>query len=192
MRITTKYDASYLRRFLCLEAGVFCFPTDTLFALSCDATNSEAINKLFAIKKRPIDKTAPILVSSLDMAQEYVEFSNIELELAKLYWPGALTMVVKAKKNKLSDIAIRDSTIGIRMPNCQYACKIIEDVGRPVIGTSANIAGGPNLLCAKEISDILNVPIIETPTIPSGKSSTIIKVKYDGDIEIIRQGALQI
>src|SRR3954469_17572372 len=98
---------------------VICFPTDTLFALSCDASNYDAIHKLFALKQRDKNKTMPILVADLATAMEIVHFDPVSLKLAQSFWPGPLTLVLEAKNTaRIAPLLIaEDFTIAIRVPN---------------------------------------------------------------------------
>jgi L-threonylcarbamoyladenylate synthase len=124
------------------------------------------------------------------MAQEYVYFSDKELELAQEYWPGALTLVLNAMPGKVADIALRDGAIGVRVPGDRAARELIEAIGVPLIGTSANIAGGDNLLTSQEIEAQLRVQVLDTGCIPNGSCSTIVRVQEGGVLNVLRQGAV--
>ncbi len=186
-------DLDYINQLIRNEKGVLAFPTDTLFALACDATSEEAIRKLFAVKRRHVEKTAPILVSSLEMAQSYVYFNEVALQLACKYWPGALTLVLPVKQGLVAELAVREGTIGVRVPGDDTARAIIQHVGVPLVGTSANLADGPNLLSADEIEQQLGVYVVKTgATTLRGIASTIAAVDAVGKITIIRQGAVSV
>lgn len=154
-----------------LQAGqITCLPTDTLFALACDATNQEAVNNIFRIKARDSAKPLPILCASLEQAQQYGIFSTQALQLAQFFWPGQLTLIIpirtpnslaitqsesyttqqflskKAKDNFLS------TSIAIRVPKQKQLLDIINKLGKPLIGTSANLTGHNNLHSISEIT----------------------------------------
>ncbi|MDF3047929.1 MAG: putative yrdC protein [Candidatus Midichloriaceae bacterium] len=176
-----------------LKGGVISFATDTLFALACDATSDAAIEKLFALKKRPIEKTAPILVRSLEQAQSYAYFNDIALTLAKAFWPGALTLVLPVlEPTTLSGHTIREGTIGLRVPNSELSLNLIKEWGIPILGTSANIAGGPNLTTAEEIEAVFGneALIIKSENKISGTASTILKIVGD-EVFLIREGSIK-
>lgn len=173
------------------NGGIVAFATDTLFALACDATNTETIVRLFDIKQRPIEKTAPLLVSDIQMAMRCVYFSKNATNLATKHWPGALTMILPSKPDYISRVAVRDGTLGVRQPNNAAAIEIIQEAGVPLIGTSANIAGGENLMDLESIQKVFgkDVFIIDTGHIPNGTPSTIVDMCGDS-MRIIRQGAI--
>jgi L-threonylcarbamoyladenylate synthase len=176
-----------------LKGGTVSFATDTLFALACDATNDEAIKQLFALKKRPIEKTAPILVASLEQAQHYAYFNHTALKLAKAFWPGALTLVLPVlESTSLSHHTIRDRTIGLRIPKSELSLNLIKECGVPILGTSANIAGGPNLTTGEEIEAVFGneVLVIKSEKNISGTASTILKIVED-DVFLIREGSIK-
>src|SRR6266581_654728 len=85
------------------DGGIVIFPTDTAFGIGCRIDNSEAIKRLFAIRKRPETQAAPVLVSSLDMAQDYVLPipGGVVEKLVKPYWPGALTIILPCREEKV-------------------------------------------------------------------------------------------
>ncbi len=197
-----------------LAGEVIAFPTDTLYALACDATNDRAIEKLFAIKKRSMEKTAPVLVGSIPQAFSLGKNSNIAYNLAARFWPGALTLVLEVFKEnrplgnlasgsqvlefteegynmRLSKLAIRDGTVALRMPNNDMALDIIKACGVPLLGSSANISGSAALNDADEIYNAFRelAFVIKTDVKVSGKASTIVKIS-DENIEIIRAGGI--
>lgn len=175
-----------------LAGEVVAFPTDTLFALAVDATNTKAIEKLFALKKRPLERTAPVLVASLEEGLKHAEFNEAALKLAHAFWPGALTMVLPVRENSpLSPIAIRGDTVGLRMPECDIALQILNSCSVPLLGTSANLSGGPDLNDASEIHNTFGnglAYVVEPELKPSGVASTIVKV--DNKISILRLGVI--
>lgn len=124
------------------NAGIIIFPTDTAFGIGCRIDNEKAVSRLFEIRKRPKNKAVSILVSSIDMAREYVEEIPQDVEdLMKKYWPGALTIILKSRKGAILNLVLGGGeTIGIRMPNHPAILKIIERVGIPILGPSANFS----------------------------------------------------
>ena len=112
------------------QGKIICIPTDTIYALSCDATNIEAIQKIYKIKQRPLDKTLPIFVADIKMAESYINFFRKELALAKIFWPGALTLASKIKDDckNIPNVLINNKKIAIRVPKSkliQSICKYI-------------------------------------------------------------------
>lgn len=128
-----------------MHGGVGIFPTDTAFGLGCRIDNIKAVSRLFAMKERSQYKASPVLVDSIEMAQEYLlPFSDEVVEkLFKPYWPGALTVVLPSRVEKVSPIITGGGrTLGVRMPNHDDMLTIISEIGVPILGTSANFAGG--------------------------------------------------
>ena len=126
------------------NGGIVIFPTDTAFGIGCRIDDAEAVKRLFKIRRRPSTQATPVLVDSLEMAQEYV--GNIPPEvigkLIKPYWPGALTIILYCNKVKVPSLVRGGgSTLGVRMPNHQVTQAIISGVGVPILGPSANFHG---------------------------------------------------
>lgn len=126
------------------RGGIVIFPTDTVYGIGCRIDDESAIKRLFALRKRPETQATPVLVSGLEMAQEYL-LSVPEEVIAKLikpYWPGGLTIVMQSKTEKVP-ILVRGGgdTIGVRMPNHPTTLALIAGLGVPMLGPSANFHG---------------------------------------------------
>lgn len=126
------------------NGGVGVFPTDTAYGIGCRIDDEKAVGRLFKLRKRSETKAVPVLVSSVDMAKKYWESTPEEVakELVSKYWPGALTIILRCNKEKVPDLVRGGGdTLGLRMPDNEVLLKIIEEVGVPIVGTSANFAG---------------------------------------------------
>lgn len=126
------------------NGGIIIFPTDTAFGIGCRIDNEKAIERLFRIRKRPLSQASPVLVDSIEMAQDYLlPIPKDVLEnLIKPYWPGALTIILHCIKEKVPELVRGGtSTLGVRIPNSQTALRIIKEVGVPILGPSANFHG---------------------------------------------------
>lgn len=126
------------------QGGIIIYPTDTAFGIGCDMTNSDAVNRLFEIRKRPTNKATPVLVSGISMALEYVTtiLPDVKEKLIDPFWPGALTIVLPCITEKVPSLARGGGkTIGVRMPNHEVPLTIINGIGVPLLGPSANFAG---------------------------------------------------
>ena len=178
------------------QGGIIIFPTDTAFGIGCRIDNQEAIERLFKIRKRPQDQAVPVLVSGLKMAKDYArEFSEEVIQkLIKPYWPGALTIVVRCQKNKIHEL-IRGGTetIGLRMPNNTTILKVIEQVGIPILGPSANFHGENTPFDLKDLNPELVrlVDFVLEGECTLKKPSTVVDVTQ-AQWKILRQGALNI
>jgi L-threonylcarbamoyladenylate synthase len=127
------------------KGGIVIFPTDTAFGIGCRVDDERAVEKLFRLRKRPETKATPVLVSGLEMARDYLQdVPDVVVDkLIKHYWPGALTIVLRAKIQKVPELVRGGGdTLGVRMPNHPLTLDLIGKVGTPIVGTSANFAGG--------------------------------------------------
>lgn len=174
------------------EGGVIIFPTDTVYGLGCDPAQAPAVRRIFELKQRQ-DKPLPILASSIDVIGEVAELSEQALELGASFWPGALTLILKRRKNKLDEPALRLPTIGIRVPNHGVPLRIAEAAGGFLVGTSANIAGGKTPASfediPKELVDKVAV-VIKSGPCRLGRESTIVDATRHPPT-IVREGALK-
>jgi len=126
------------------EGGIVIFPTDTAYGIGCRIDDEKAIKRLFKLRKRAETKATPVLVSSLEMASQYWQSvpERVVEKLVKPYWPGALTIVLPCKKEKVPSLVRGGgNTLGLRMPDNDTLLEIISAVGVPIVGTSANFAG---------------------------------------------------
>ena len=126
------------------QGGIIIFPTDTAFGIGCRIDNEQAVQKLFKIRKRPESQATPVLVSSVEMAQDYLRSIPQEVidKLINKYWPGALTIVLACKTVKVPTLVRGGTnTLGVRMPNHQDTLELIKNTGVPFLGPSANFHG---------------------------------------------------
>ena len=135
---------------------IICIPTDTLFALSCNATNPIAVGKLYDLKRRNKDKKLPVFFRDLEHVKQHCELPEIALKLANEFWPGKLTMILKLRDN--SNIAMNafdmdNSSVATRVPGDKTILSVINLLGDPIIGTSANISGDENINSYDEIEE---------------------------------------
>lgn len=125
------------------QGGIVIFPTDTAFGIGCRIDRESTIKKLFEIRKRPLSQAVPVLVGSLEMAKEYADISeDIINKLVIPFWPGALTIVLNAKLEKVPTLVRGGgNTIGLRQPKHEMVSQIIKKTGVPILGPSANFHG---------------------------------------------------
>ena len=189
------------------QGGVILYPTDTIWGLGCDATNPEAVKRIYEIKRRDDSKSMVLLASDLDQVARYVkEIPPMAIDLVEvndkpmtLIYPGALTYPApaegeapKADKYHLAYNAVAaDGTVGIRIPLMDFCKRMAEKLGKPVVSTSANISGQPSPKKFKDIPEEITsvVDYIVDPRIEAtstGEASQIIKIGLDGEVEIIR------
>ena len=175
------------------NGGVVAIPTDTLYALAADVFNTAALDRIFAIKGRSDDLALPVLVSGWDQLEMVAENTPPKTRaLAERFWPGALTLVMQ-KANGLPDrLTAGRPTVAVRMPGHPVPIELINRLGSPITGTSANISGGADLLTLDELSSQLGEPvdlIVEKGPTPKGTASTIVDIT-SGKPRLLREGAI--
>lgn len=173
------------------QGGVILYPTDTVWGLGCDATNPVAVEKIYAIKERPANKSMIVLVADEQEVLQYV--SNLDRQvfdyLHKLQKP---TTVIYEGATGLADNLINaDGTVAIRMVKEDFCKQLIKRFGKPLVSTSANISGQETPAVFNQISDVIKqrvdyiVNYRQEETAPAAPSS-IIKWGREG-ITVIRE-----
>jgi L-threonylcarbamoyladenylate synthase len=183
--------------------GTILYPTDTVWGIGCDATNPEAVAKVFEIKKRPEAKSLVLLANDLDMVAKYVrEVPSIAVDLVEVNDAPMTIIYPEAQAGKAGEPGDRwhiawnavaeEGSVGIRIPLMDWCRQLVFKLGRPLVSTSANISGEPTPLRFSEISqeikdavDFVVPPSVDTQS--TGKASQILKVGLRGEIEIIRK-----
>lgn len=183
--------------------GTLLYPTDTVWGIGCDATNPEAVAKIFEIKRRPEAKSLVLLASDLDMVAKYIkEVPSIAIDLVEvndapmtIIYPEAIAGEQGAPGDRWHlawNAVAEDGTVGIRIPLMDWCKDLIFKLGRPIVSTSANISGEPTPQrfseidpAIKEAVDFVVPPSMDTQS--TGKASQILKVGLRGEIEIIRK-----
>lgn len=176
------------------SGGIVIFPTDTAFGIGCRMDDENAVSKLFALRRRPLEKAVPLLASSIEMVKKHVSDFPFEVEdLAKKYWPGALTIVLKANNTVSPLVCGGGDTVGFRIPNNEIIKAIISEVGVPILGSSANFAGEKTPFefedLDKELIKLVDFVVSGECTIK--KPSTVIDCSQK-PFRILREGALDI
>ena len=186
------------------SGGVILYPTDTVWGIGCDATDPEAVAKVYAMKKREDSKSLVLLASDMDMICRYVkEVPEMAVQLVEvndkpmtIIYPGAVAGekgCMKADRRALAfNTVAEDGTVGIRIPMMEFCQQLVAKLGRPLVSTSANISGEPTPKKYAEISEDIRSAVdhIVDPALEcgaTGQSSSIIKVGLDYSIEIIRK-----
>jgi len=183
-----EYASRYIRR-----GEVVGLPTDTFYALSADPFNLAAIETVFRCKGRPETKALPILVNSVEQAVGLArDVPHIFLELAQRFWPGALTLVVRATHRLPLKVTGNTGRVALRWPNSRVVTAVVEAVGGPITGTSANLSGFPSCTNAHQIVKQLDnrLPLIlDGGDTGATLASTIVRIDGD-DYAIVREGAI--
>ncbi len=175
-----------------IEAGnLVIVPTDTVYGISCDATNKDAIEKVFIAKQRE-QKPLIVMVSNMDMLKRYVkEISDLEQKIIDKYWPNTLTILFKKNDNLLNEITCGSEYVGIRMPNNKLLLDLMNKINKPIISTSANISGNSVITNTNLIEPELKkyISYVYDDGEKTNIASTLVKVE-DNKIKILREGIL--
>lgn len=137
--MTHNYDLNPILETL-ENGGSILYPTDTLWGLGCDATNAEAVDRIFHLKQRDRSKPFILLVSSVGMLKNYIEHLHPRIETLLLYHTRPLTIIYDKAKNLPPISTSNNGSVGIRIPNEEFCRKLIEAYGKPLIATPANIS----------------------------------------------------
>ena len=172
------------------------YPTDTVYGLGAIISNEESINNIYFAKSRSFNSPLIALLSSVDKVDEVAEVSVEDRELlnklAKAFWPGALTVILR-KKDYIPEIMVSGgNTIGVRIPNLDLAIKIIDLAGGVLATTSANISGEPSPKSYEELSETIKSKVnllIDGGECKLGEVSTIIDLTKRVP-KILRKGAI--
>ena len=133
------------------SGGIAVFPTDTVYGIGCDATNADAVDKIYKIKNRPGNKPLQIIVSDIEMLLRYAELTEEQEIFLKKYIPGPFTFVLKQKAYLPASPTL--GKIAVRLPELPFVRMIAEYLGNPIAATSANISGYPAPYSFSDITD---------------------------------------
>jgi L-threonylcarbamoyladenylate synthase len=174
------------------KGGTILYPTDTLWGIGCDATNNKTVQKVIKIKERRDNTSFIILIEKEKRILDYVK------EVPEILWDllknidTPLTIIYPNAKNLAKNVAAKDGSIGIRLVKNEFCEKMISKLNKPILSTSANFSGEKPPLMFKDISEKLKKKIdyivqADQNKLNKIKASTIIKLKMNGEFEIIRQ-----
>ena len=177
-----------------LQGGLVAYPTESFYGLAVDATNEEAIMKLFALKKRAAEHPILLLIPSVDLLTEYViRIPPVAHQLINEFWPGGLTLIFEASEKISPLLTAGTGKIGLRLSNHPLATALAQSMGAPITGTSANISGTPPCCNAREVLASFGEDIdliIDGGETAGGIGSTILDVTVDPP-QILRNGMIQ-
>lgn len=182
------YAANFIKR-----GRVIAIPTDTFYGLSTDPFNLAAIERVFQVKGRAENKALPILVNSVEQAVTLMrDVPDAFLTLATKFWPGPLTLVVEATHRLPLKVTGNSGRVALRWADSRIATALIEAVGGPITGTSANLSGHPSCTNAEQITQQLGKSlalVLDAGDTGGTLASTIVRINGD-EWTIVREGAL--
>ncbi len=173
------------------SGGTILYPTDTIWGIGCDATNIEAINKIFDIKKREKSKSLIILVESEKRLQDLVDVPEMAWEIIDLS-EKPVTIVYENPRNLPKEILADDGSIGIRLVKDDFCKKLISKLNKPLVSTSANFSGDKSPMKFSDITpemiDLVDFAVEENrEKVSQYSGSSVIKVWNDGRIKVLRE-----
>ena len=169
-------------------------PTETVYGLGADASNEEAVRKVFAAKGRPADNPLIVHLADFSQARDYTSFiPDLAYSLAEKFCPGPLTMVLP-KNEKIPMITSGGlDTVGIRVPSHPVMHRIIEISGRPIAAPSANTSGYPSPTAAEHVMRDMNgkiAAVVDGGSSRFGVESTVISIEGEDSVRILRPGCV--
>lgn len=173
------------------EGGIVVYPTDTIWGIGCDATNADAVARVYEIKRRADHKALITLVPDAGWVERYVEeVPDVAWELLDVA-VDPMTIVYDRGKNVATNLMGEDGSIGLRVTSEFYSRELCRRLRKPVVSSSANVSGDPSPMCFAEISkEILNaadyVAMYRRDDKGGIKASTVIRLGAGGLIKILR------
>ena len=176
------------------RGGLVVYPTETAYALGCDAANDGAVKKIFAVKKRDPSKPLPLIATSKTQVSKFCRSSMFARVLADRFWPGPLTLVMPMKKKGViaPGAADRAGEAALRVSPHPVARALAKALGRPIVSTSANRSGGgTRYRIAGALADLGTLPdlVLDAGPLPPRPPSTIVRCRA-GRCDILRSGPI--
>jgi L-threonylcarbamoyladenylate synthase len=174
------------------DGGIILYPTDTIWGIGCDATNAEAVKKIYDLKQRDETKSMIILLDSDSKLQSYIaEVPDVAYDLIE-YAENPLTLVMPGAKNLAANLVNEDGTVGIRVTNHEFCKQLLQRFRKPIVSTSANISGQPspknfNGVADEIIEGVDYVVDVDQHDLTEKKPSTIMRIDPSGKFEFIRR-----
>lgn len=175
------------------SGGVVVYPTTCLYGLGADAMDRQAVERLFEIKQRPTGKPILVLIHALAQLQQLVRFIPASAEkLINRFWPGQVTLIFHARRSLPEELTAGSAKIGVRLAGHPTTIELLQAVGRPLTGTSANLSDQPGCASISEldqaITDRVDM-ILDAGRLAGGQGSTIVDVTVNPPF-VIREGAV--
>jgi len=173
------------------SGGVILYPTDTVWGLGCDATNAQAVRRIYEIKQRAENKSLIILVNSVPMLERYVDNPpEVALQMAELS-EKPMTVIYDRGRSLAEGVASADGSVGVRVCSDPFCDALITGLRKPLVSTSANISGNSTPAIFDEISEEVKgavdyVCLWRQDDRSRSKPSSVIKVSGNGVVKIIR------
>ena len=178
-----------------IKAGqVVGMPTDTFYGLAADPLNLRAVDLVYDVKTRSRHKPLSLLIESVEQAEYLARpLPDAFYAITRKYWPGPLTIIVKASSRLPLKVTANTGNVALRVPAAKVPVEVIRAAGVPITATSANISGASECTTADCVRQQLGNRIgliVDAGTSPRDVASTIINMSEPGRISVLRQGAI--
>jgi L-threonylcarbamoyladenylate synthase len=178
--------------FILKQGGLVAYPTDTVYGLGASMLSEDAVQQVYLVKSRPREMALPLLVASVAQIEDLAgRLSPLARRLVDTFLPGPLTLVLPASDAVPVYLRTKEGTVALRIPDHPVPIALIQGLGTPIVGTSANLSGKPSPLTAEEVSSQLGdrVELIIDGGRCPGRESTIVDVTGDLPV-VLREGAI--
>ncbi len=196
LRLTRQNEEELVRRAIEVlkSGGVMAFPTETFYALGALYDREEALKRLYELKRRPFEKAVPVMIGSTEqlplIARDVPEEA---VRLMEKYWPGPLTIVLRAEEGVSRYLTAGTGRVAVRVPGESFALALVRKAGLPVTATSANPSGVPPAEDAQAVlkyfGESLDL-IVDGGQTTGGLPSTIVEI-VNGEVKIFRKGRVR-
>lgn len=174
------------------DGGIILYPTDTIWGIGCDATNKEAVAKIYKLKQREDSKSMLVLLNNANRLTQYIE------EVPEVAWElidvadKPMTLIYPGAKNLAENLIAEDGSIGIRITDEAFCDKLLTRFKKPIVSTSANISGEPSAALFDEISEAIKEGVdyiveYRQNDVEPKQASSIIKLGLGGTFQILRK-----
>lgn len=176
------------------QGGVVAFPTETFYGLGAAALDGGAVRRIFELKGRPETKPLLVLVDSIAMAETVAEVSDRARALAARHWPGALTLVLRARPHVPEEVTAGTGTLGVRVSPHPVAQGLVRALGGPLTAPSANPSGlAPPTTAAGVLAHFAGAVemVLDGGATPGGEPSTVLDLTVEPP-RVLRQGGIRV
>lgn len=174
------------------EGGVILYPTDTVWGLGCDATNADAVERIYRLKKSENKKSMLVLCASPDMVVRYVDRApGIAFEVMEMA-TSPLTLILPGAVGVAANLIPDEGTLGVRVPDHEFCRRMLAALRRPVVSTSANVSGEATPARLQEVTQqiIDGVDFVVNPRFegkPTRRASAIVAFGEGGEVKVVRE-----
>ncbi len=174
------------------NGGLILYPTDTLWAIGCDATNQTALDKVYQLKKQPCSEPLVLLAPSIEHLKFYVKNIHPRVETLLLFHTRPLTVIYEQCKNLPENACAPDGSVAIRIPHDEFCKSLLEEFGKPIVATTAHVIGTPSPKHFGEISSdiIMGVDhVVKYRTLDKdmGEPSVLARLNHEEELEFLRE-----